>query len=610
MSPLPDTTMTDETGPSATLWRARDVDWRAVVKDVLGKRDLDSLISHSDDGLSIEPIYRCRDDICAPICRRNLARPWVIVQRVDDLDVARAKTALEADLSGGAGGIEFVFDGSAAAARSGFGLHKGHRDLLGMLSDRGLQVRIEGGAATYEHYRQFESLALDETTLSFDPLADAASRGGFTRPLAEIEDIVVRAARGLQDRALSGCAVVADGRVWAAGGASEAQEIAGMLGSMVHSLRVLIDGGLTPWEALDSIGLVVDVGANQLLAIAKLRALRLCHARIVEEFGSEPVRVRIHAETSWRMMARYDFHTNILRSTSAAFAAGIAGADSVTVLPCTIAVGLPDAFARRMARNTQAILIEESGLARVDDPGAGSGAIESLTEAVAEEAWEEFRKIERAGGLAAALRSGIFQAEIADTRRTRTEKIAHRQISITGVSRFPTLRQAETAGIATLQYVPEALPANAETIVPVRPERLAQPFEALRDRAVRLADSGRAPKVFLANFGSPGDFAEAAQFAVNLFAAGGIAVVDEGGFDTPEEASRAFSISGAKAACIIGGRDILDRHAMPIAQALKKSRASRVYVVGSGDAGNAIDAALNEETDVITVLTEVLALSE
>jgi methylmalonyl-CoA mutase len=603
--------MTDETGPSATLWRARDVDWRAAVEDALGKRDLDSLISHSDDGLSIGPIYRSRDDICPPVCRRNSARTWVIVQRVDDLDVDRAKAALEADLSGGAGGLEFVFDGSAAAARAGFGLHKGNRDLLGMLSDRrGLQVRIEGGAATYEHCRQFESLAPDETILSFDPLADAASRGGFTRPLAEIEGTVVQAARRLQDRALAGCAVVADGRVWAAGGASEAQEIAGMLGSMAHSLRVLIDGGLTPQQALDSIGLVVDVGANQLLAIAKLRALRLCHARIVEEFGLDPVRVRIHAETSWRMMTRYDFHTNILRSTSAAFAAGIAGADSVTILPCTITVGLPDGFARRVARNAQAILIEESGLARVEDPGAGSGAIESLTEAVAEAAWEEFRKIERAGGLAAALRCGIFQAEITDTRRTRAEKIAHRQIAITGVSRFPTLEQAETGGIAAHRSAPKAVPADVERMVPVRPARFADPFEVLRDRAARLADTGKAPKVFLANLGSASDFAEAAQFAANLFAAGGITVVDEGGFDTPEEASRAFSISGAKAACITGGRDILGRHAMPIAQALKKSRASRVYVVGSGDAGNAIDATLNEETDVITILTEVLALSD
>jgi len=581
------------------------------VEKVLGNRDIDSLTTRSDDGLAINPLYRCRDDVGSAIRRRRSGRPWVIVQRVDDPEQDRAKAALGADLSGGATGIEFVFDGSASARRAGFGLREAHRELIAALSDhQGLQVRLDGGFATYDHYRLFRSHAPNTLVLSFDPLAEAAASGGFSRKLGEIEDDLVRTARDFRDNGFVGSAVVGDGRVWAAGGASEAQEIAGILGSMTHTLRVLIDGGLTSRQALDAIGLVVDVGANQLLTIAKLRALRLCHARVVEGFDLQPMSVRVHAETSWRMMTHYDVHTNILRSTSAAFAAGVAGADSITVLPCTIAVGVPDIFARRVARNAQAILIEESGLDRVDDPGAGSGAVESLTETLAEAAWTEFRKLEAAGGLAAALRSGVFQAEIADTRRTRTEKIAHRQIAITGISHFPVADRTDAGGVAAGLPPPSPTPANVESIPALSPARLAEPFETLRDRAAKQADAGKPPQVFLVNLGPATEASETAQTAANLFAAGGIAVADAGGFDAPAEAARAFSDSGMRAVCIVGSRDVLRRHAGATAQALKESGAVRVYVLGPAEAADDIDAVLDDSVDVIKILDEVLTLSD
>ena len=601
----------DETGSSATLWRARESDWRAAVEKALGDGDIDSLIARADDGFTINPLHRRRDDGGSAIRSRGPGQPWVIVQRVDDPVLDRARAVLDADLSGGATGIELVFDGSASARRTGFGLREAHRELIALLSDhQGLQVRLDGGFATYGHYRLLRSQALDALVLSFDPLAEAAARGGFSRALGEIEDDLVRAARDFRDNGLAGSAVVADGRVWAAGGASEAQEIAGILGSMTHSLRVLIDGGLTSRQALEAIGLVVDTGANQLLAIAKLRALRLCHARIVDGFELPPMRVRLHAETSWRMMTRHDVHTNILRSTSAAFAAGVAGADSITVLPCTIAVGLPDAVARRLARNAQVILIEESGLDRVDDPGAGSGAVESLTETLAEAAWTEFRKLEAAGGLAATLRSGVFQADIANTRRTRTDKIARRKVAITGVSHFPAADRTDTGGVAARPPAPKPAPANVISIQALQPARFAEPFETLRDRAVTRADAGKPPEIFLVNLGPAAEASEAAQSAANLFAAGGIAVVDDGGFDAPAEAARAFSGAGMRVACIVGGPDTLRQHAKATAQALKESGAVRVYVMGSAAVGDAIDAALDDSVDLIKILDEVLTLSD
>lgn len=599
-----------ETGQSATLWRARESDWRGAAEAVLGERSVESLVAQTDDGLAVGPIYRPAENGTA-VWQRAARRPWIVVQRIDDPDEGRARKTVSAALAGGATGIELVFDGSASAARAGFGLNSAENGLLAGLPDsRSVQVRLDVDAAAYQHYRRINTTAVNELIVSFDPLADAAARGGFDRPLAEIEGTVLRAARDFRDSGLNGCPVVADGRIWAAGGASEAQEIAGILGSMVHSLRLLIGGGFSAGQGLEVIGLVVDAGANQLLTIAKLRALRLCHARIVEAFGSGPIHARLHAETSSRMMTRYDVHTNLLRSTSAAFAAGIAGADSITVLPCTIAVGIPDAFARRMAGNTQMILLEESGLARIDDPGAGAGAVESLTEAIAEAAWTEFRRLEAAGGLAAALRSGTFQTKIANTRRTRTEKIAHRQSAITGVSHFPAVGQRDIGGVAAPLPVPQPLPPNVETIPPLQAVRFAEPYESLRDRATELAAAGKPPKLFLVNFGPAAESAGLARYAANFFAVGGLVVVDSGDVDTPEEAVRAFSISGANAACITGSTDMLRGHATATAKSLKESGAQRVYLVGASEAGDAIDAVLDDASDIIEILTDCLALHD
>ena len=440
----------------------------------------------------------------------------------------------------------------------------------------------------------------------YDQLAHAAAQGGFDLPLAEIEREIVGAAQGLNNSGRSGAVVVADGRVWAAGGASEAQELAGILGSLVHNARLLIGAGLPAEKALRAIGIVVECGSNQILAIAKIRALRLVHARIVEEFGGPPMAARIHAETSWRMMTRHGVHTNILRTASAAFAAGIGGADSITVLPFTTALGLPDNLARRIARNSQIVLTEEAGLARVGDPAAGSGAVETLTSAIAAAAWEKFRALEASGGLLAALRSGSFQRDIATMRETRAERIARRKIAITGVSEFPSLAEAKTEILQPRPPASTARAAKSETIERLVTGRLAEPFEALRDRAAALASAGAPPKIFLATLGAPENLAEATQIATDYFAAGGIGTISVSGIESPEAAAEAFAKTVTSTACIVGKDETLHRLAASIASTLKDRGAVRVYVIGATIHSTNIDAALNDGGDAIKVLAEVL----
>jgi methylmalonyl-CoA mutase len=365
--------------------------------------------------------------------------------------------------------------------------------------------------------------------------------------------------------------------------------------------------GIAAASAMGRIGVTVEAGPNQLMTVAKLRAVRLVHARLVEAFGLEPVKARVHAETSWRMMTRHDVHTNILRTTSAAFAAGIGGADSVTVLPFTAALGLPDAFARRVARSLQIILIEEAGLARVADPGAGSGAVEALTATLAEAAWEKFRAIEAEGGLVAALRSGSFQREIAKMRAARAEKIARRESALTGVSEFPALDHAAVAVLVPRSKgTRRQAPSLTERLEPLPPIRFAEPFEALRDRADALAGTGKTPTIFLVHVGAVADHADTVQAARNFFAIAGIRCIDGAGIDTPEAAADGFAKSGATAACIVGEAHTRRTLAALAVAALKAQGARRVYLVGGPAGGIEVDAVIGEGTDAVAVLNSLL----
>src|SRR5262249_13441721 len=183
-------------------------------------------------------------------------------------------------------------------------------------------------------------------------------------------------------KGLTGPFAPADARIVHNAGGSEAQELAYALAVAVAYLRALEAGGVGLDAARGMIYFRFAADADQLLTIAKFRGVRKLWARIEEACGLTPAPAFITAETAWRMMTRRDPHTNMLRATIAVVSAGVAGANAITVLPFTMALGLPDPFARRIARNTQLVLLEESNLARVSDPAAGSGAVEALTDAL------------------------------------------------------------------------------------------------------------------------------------------------------------------------------------------------------------------------------------
>jgi methylmalonyl-CoA mutase len=321
----------------------------------------------------------------------------------------------------------------------------------------------------------------------------------------------------------------------------------------------------------------------------------------MEASGAPPAAraAQIHAFTSRRMLTRYDAWTNILRIAAAAFAAAIGGADAITTANFTDALGAPTPFARRVARNTQHVLLEECRLGHVADPAGGAWFVEKLTRDLAARAWEIMQRIEAKGGIVAGFEAGFVQALVAEARAARERAVATRRETITGVTDFPLLdeRRPEISspvyGAGGREAVRDSSPASGGAkCAPLTPIRWAEPFEALRDRAEPLlnrrplagADAGgpsKRPAVFFATLGPLALFGPRAQFARNLFAAGGVgAIGEEEAYASRDAMIDAFRRSGTRVAVIVGADAAYAEEAHNAAQRLKAAGAHWVVLAG------------------------------
>jgi methylmalonyl-CoA mutase len=565
-------------------------DWRKLVDGVLKGAPFEKLVGKTYDNLRIEPIYP-RARAAAPIGGRAAAVPWRIMQRIDHPDAALANTQALHDLENGADGLTLVFAGANGA--HGFGLQPTaealEKVLDGVFIDAGISIELQVGPqsrmaaihlAEFVKRRGVDPAACD-IRFGLDPTGACAVWGSSPYSWPEIVPAVTGAIKGLAAMGFKGPFTAADGRVIHDAGGSETQELAFVLAAGVEYLRALESAGVALEDAHGMIYVRLSADADQFLTMAKFRALRLLWARIEESCGLTPKPVFIAAETAWRMLTQRDPYVNMLRATVATFSAGLGGADSITVLPHTLALGLPDAFARRAARNTQLVLLEESNLAKVADPAAGSGGIEALTQQLCEAAWTLFQEIEKAGGAFAALEQNLIQRKVAATRAAREANIARRKEVLTGASKFPNLHEVD---VAVLDATPIALVPYGEAKIKfdaLPPMRLAVPFEKLRDKSDEiLKKTGARPKVFLANLGTPADFTPRATFAKSFFETGGIEAIDTEGFSDPAALAAAFKASGAVLACLCSSDKVYAGQATAAAKALQAAGAKHIYLAG------------------------------
>jgi methylmalonyl-CoA mutase len=608
------TSATDKLRLAADFAPATYDDWRKLVDGVLKGAPFEKLIGNTYDGLHIDPIYqRVRD--AAPITCGAIGSPWQIMQRIDHPDAGQANAQALHDLENGANGLDLQFAGGAGAR--GYGLPDASKETLtrvldGIFLDAGIAIalnpvlgRDDAGANLAELVvtRGFDPAGVD-IRFNYQPLTTMSVRGAATAAWSELAQPFAKIIRNLAGHGFKGPFALADGRPIHDAGGSEAQELGFALAVAVDYLRALEAGGIALDTARAAISFRLSADADQFLTMAKFRALRLLWARVEESCGLTPKPLFVAAETSWRMLTQRDPYVNMLRATIATFSAGLGGADSIAVLPHTLALGLPDAFARRAARNTQLVLLEEANLAKVADPAAGSGGIETLTQQLCSAAWALFQEIEKAGGVFAALEQNLIQRKVAATRNVRETNIARRKEVLTGASEFPNLHEAHVA-VLDAKHVAFAPDGDAKiTFDALAPMRLAAPFEALRDKSDEILKvTGARPKVFLACLGTAADFTARATFAKSYFETGGIEAV-EGSLPSPRlrrggvgsvgpseiplalpdgetaDLAAAFKASGAALACICSSDNVYGERAAPTAQALHAAGARHIYLAG------------------------------
>lgn len=588
--------MSDELPLAAEFPPASREDWLKLVRTALKDRPFERLIGKTYDGIPIEPLYGRAAD-AKPVAGRS--GPWQVMARVDHPDPTAANAEALHELENGATGLTLVCAGSLNANGYGIG---GSADTLKRVLDGiyldGITIDFNVSPETRDIVRHFAALVTSQGLKpasvamlgSLNPIGSMAAAGGTNMPWSELSRSFAGFVGDLASQGFRGPFAAADGRIVHNAGGSEAQELSFVIASAVSYLRALEASSIPLDAARAMIYFRLAADADQFLTIAKFRALRKLWARIEDACGVSPKPAYVCAETAWRMMTKRDPNVNMLRTTIAVFAAGVGGANAITALPFSTALGLPDRFARRIARNTQLLLLEESNIAKVSDPTAGAGGIENLTNKLCHAAWAEFQTIESAGGLPAALEAGTIQSKIAAVRAEREAAVARRKDTLTGTSDYPLISEVPAA-ILDIAPLPASNPSNKITFPALPHIRLAEPFEQLRDASDRvLAKTGSRPKVFLANLGSVAEFTARATFAKNFFEAGGIEAVTNDGFKSQDEMMAAYKASGAKLACLCSSDEVYEKSAADAAKALKAAGAD-VILAGRPKEQDALKAA-------------------
>ncbi len=461
---------------SEARWRA------ATAKALKGASFEEALVSRSEDGFRFGPLNSRRTEI-AHLARSEAERPWAIVSRIDDPDVARAAAQASEEVAQGATGLALVFEGAGNAF--GYGLPANPQALAQVLSAvdlSGLHLRIDSHPSSrasvewlvaYLGGRRVDPARLD-IALGIDPAAVFASTGRLRMSIEAHEESMPQSLSHLFALSVPGVLLEADGRVYHNAGATPGQELGAVLAGAVSHLRMFERARQPLLYAAPHIGFSLSADQDLFTTVAKIRALRLLWDRVQEACGFEPTQAHIHAETSMRMMTAKDAETNILRTTIAAFAAAVGGADSIAVLPYPAAAGLSGPFARRIARNTQLVLASETGIDRVADPAAGAGGIEELTDKLCEAGWSAFQAIKQDGGLLASLVAGKLQERVRNAATERATAFRSGDRMMVGVSKFvpPAERPLDLLDARTMPLPTDAT-VRCERVVIVRDEAAA-----------------------------------------------------------------------------------------------------------------------------------------
>jgi methylmalonyl-CoA mutase len=600
--------------------------WRSAVAGVLSKSTRSDPAELGDqpehlldaptyDGFAIRPLYTVFDELAEPSlpgewpyvrggdALRDVNSGWKVAEAFPTAGAAagEANAAVLAALTDGVSALLIRVGDSGVAPDQLEGLLSGvYLNLVPVILDAGADYL----AACDVMLTLIAALEPDNrTTLSIDLGADPLTASLSDRPAPALEEVVAVASRVAGEQGVR--AITVDGPAFHNLGANATWELAGCVAAGVAYFRVLTESGMSVGEALRQISFRLAADDDQFMSLAKMRALRQLWARVAEVVGDpQGGAAVVHAETSLPMMTQRDPWVNMLRCTLAAFGAGVGDADTVLVFPFDVAIpsgfpGMSTSFARRIARNTQLLLLEESHVGRVLDPAGGSWFVEDLTEQLAHQAWQHFQAVEARGGFVDA--RDYVADQIANIAARRADDIAHRRTAITGVNEFPNL--AEPALPQGDSSAPRSATGNLH--------RYAAGFEALRDRSdAYLARTGSRPQMLLLPLGPLAEHNIRATFAANLLASAGIEAVNPGTVDAVSVAKAVAEAGSPTVALICGTDKRYQNEAADIVEAARSAGVSSVCLAGPqktvADAGHRPDEFLTAKINAVEALSNLL----
>jgi methylmalonyl-CoA mutase len=591
---------------AAEFKRASVEDWSAQLRARRGDAPLETEL----DGLSVNWLYTAEDELAPdpggvpgsdPYVRgTRVGTPWAIRQEIGAPTRSEANSQVLEDLEGGAAEVllRLRSDGAPGVPVDSVShleevLDAVHLDLAPVALVSGSGTAAVAGMVCQLWRAHGVDPAATRGSLGIDPIATLArgralAEDEFTPPIqAALRQLAQVQAEFPQVQTLA-----VDTVPYVDDGADATLELATAIATAIAYLRAGEAASIAPEDVARGLEFRVVTGPDQFLEIAKLRALRRLWASVLEACGVGPEgrRSPTYTQTSRRMVSSLDPWVNMLRATTAAFAAAVAGADGITVVPFDeprgTGVSDPGQLGRRNARNTQLVLLEEASLHRVADPAGGSWYVESLTDQVAQAAWCQLQAIERAGGIVAALASGRIPDAVATSAVSRHDALSRRRREMTGVNTFPLL------GRDGLERGPVDATRGWQG------SRDGSEFEALRARAAGLAD----PRLVLVNVGPLSSHVSVNLWARSFFESGGVVTVSQ-----PEAR---IELGELTVASVCAGRD--DDPAPAIA-ALRQAGAVRIYLTGAGSQvaiAAGADVGVHDGVDMVAVLSDLLDLYE
>lgn len=602
--------------------------WEEVItKDLKGADYEKKLVWKTQEGFAVRPYYRAED--LKDLKHLNSAPgefPFVRGTRTDNNWLVRQgycawesfekanKQAVDG-IKRGVESVGFCIDGNKEVSESQMA------ELLKGINPEKIEINFEGcGCATPSLIKAFIAYVKScnanpenvYASFDFDPIRTLNTTGNFccANYVDTLKECIALVADYRRIRVVGVEAYTLNDA-----GSTLVQELGFALSMGSEYMNILTSAGIAAEEAARRIKFTFAVGANYFMEIGKFRAAKMLWSNIVKEYGAQKEctqKMKIHAVTSQWNMTVYDAYVNMLRGTTEAMSASIAGVDSLEVLPFDYMFREPAEFSNRIARNVQIILKEESHFNKIVDPAAGSYYIESLTASIAENAWNLFKQTEEKGGYTEAFKAGFVQSEIKAAANKKDQNIATRREILLGTNQYPNFTEKAdkdvTAKVVTRGAAACDCGCKEKIAEPLEKYRGAQAFEEMR---FKTEQSSKTPKAFMLTFGSLAMCRARAQFSCNFFAVAGFEVIDNNRFATVEEGVKAAM--EAKADIIVACSS--DDDYLEAVPQIAQLTGDKAIVVVAGDpackdelTAKGIDKFINVKSNVLETLKSYQAL--